>query len=179
MPECSFLGEPFYIPSPCHTETKVLLATLNPLESFSKNLKCHTHLNTIMSLTVRSTSTLTHTHTHHCECLRDIRHKVQRIIFALWKRHSLHAISPVTLTHLCAITLHLNVSRQPWNICQPYFIFMWWVARRCYPLSHTHKRRLHPYRCTAGFCHKHTFRRMQLSLWTCYKDDHFLQCTVC
>ncbi len=161
--ELSFLGELFHIPSPVtHRQLCSFLRHSEPSWVFqqesqmSHTLK-HTHKSDC------EVNNHINTHTHRCECLSDIRHKEQRIIFAPWKRHSLHAISPVTLTRLCVITLRLNVSRQPWNICMsPHFIFMWWDARRCHPLSHTHKTR--PYHCTAVFCHKHTFRRMQLSV---------------
>lgn len=140
---------------------------------------CHTH-------THESDSEVNnHINTHWCKCLNDIRQKERRTVSSLLyerKQHSLCAISPVTLTRLCAITLHLNVSRQPRNICMsPFFIYLYVMGcQEMSPIITYTKRRLHityTYHCIAGFCHKHIIRT-QLALWTCYTDYHILYVNV-
>lgn len=82
---------------------------------------CHTH-------THESDSEVNnHINTRRCKCLSDVRQKEQCTVSSLLyerKQHSLCAISPVTLTRLCAITLHLNVSRQPRNIHMSPFFYL-------------------------------------------------------
>lgn len=101
------------IVSPCITQT--LPHSLWTLLSLSAGISCVTHTQTHLWVW-REVNT--HINTHRCKCLSDIRltsdrRTVSSLLYER-KQHSLCAIRPVARP--CAITLHLNVSRQPRNI---------------------------------------------------------------